>query len=194
MLHVLYEAVGTSTAEDSSPSWWLLLRGPVWATVAPEYWFHVNQDCYAIFSLIQHDKLLWGSLYIASAFGLRNKNAYNFYFSLQFGPINICQCIGDVWSRANQGRGTLGELVEQRHPGVHIVTIPVVCITFDARKLLLITAVHLKMDTSWLKLVWVTFNVRFLRSSQIYWESFHYDPSGDITFTLATLWNHNCRC
>lgn len=102
-LHVLYKAVGTFTAKDSLPSWWLLLRGPVWAPAAPEYWFHMSQGCYAIFSLIQHDKLLWGSLYIASAFGLRNKNASNFYFSLLFGPINICQCSGDVWSRANQG-------------------------------------------------------------------------------------------
>lgn len=81
----------------------MLLRGPVWATAAPEYWFHMSQGCYAIFSLKQHDKLLWGSLYIASAFGLRNKNASNFYFSLLFGPINICQCSGDVWSRANRG-------------------------------------------------------------------------------------------
>lgn len=109
-------------------------------------------------------------------------------------PINICQCIGDVWSRANQGRGTLGELVEQRHPWVHIVTIHVVCITFDARKLLLIAAVHLIMDTSWLKLIWVTFNAKLLRWSQIYWESFHcYDPSRDITFTWAALWNYTFR-
>lgn len=50
------------------------------------------------------------------------------------------------------------------------------------------------MATSWLKPVWVTFIVNLLRWSQIYWESFHcYDPSGDITFTLAAFWNYTCR-